>query len=216
MMVPRSSPYIHVGWLRKLMVGGNSCEWASWFKAHYQNYDKVPGDFNLASWKVNHTALLAKIRGEREAEGKVVLLEDQNRFSLRGKTGITLAGVPDLIALCGANAGTIYDAKTGRPNDADVVQVMIYMWALPLARSEYKGFQFDGVVSYADQEVPIPNTAISGSFVEKLVSMIQRVGGDQPANRIPSASECQFCEITIGDCPDRVDDEEGCGVTDAF
>jgi hypothetical protein len=216
MMVPRSAPYIHVGWLRKLIVGGNSCEWASWFKAHYQNYDKVPSDFNLASWKVNHTALLANIRSDREAEGKTVLLEDQNKFSLRGKSGITLAGVPDLIALDGPKTATIYDAKTGKPNDADVAQVMIYMWALPLARMEYRGFKFDGIISYSDQEVPVPNTAITPSFVEKLVGMIQRVGGEQPANLVPSASECRFCEITLADCPNRIESEEDFGVTDAF
>lgn len=216
MIVPRPSPYIHVGWLRKLLVGGNSCEWSSWFKAHYQNYEKMPSDFNLASWKVNHTALLAKIREDRLAEGKRVLLEDQNKFTLRGKTGIILAGVPDLLALGEANSGTIYDAKTGKPNEADVAQVMIYMWALPLARSEYRGFKFDGIISYSDQEIPVPHTALTDGFIGRLVQMIQRVGGEHPANRVPSASECKFCEITTTDCPGRVDAEDVWGVTDAF
>jgi len=216
MKVPRSSPYIHVGWLRKLLVGGDSCEWASWFKAHYQNYDKAPSDFNLASWKMNHTTLLARIRQDREAESKVVLLEDQNRFSLRGKSGITLAGVPDLITLDGINTGTIYDAKTGKPNEADAVQVMIYMWALPLSRTEYKGFQFNGVVSYSDHEVPIPNTAVTDDFIGKLVGIIQRIGGPDAANRVPSGSECRFCDITKIDCSERIDGDQACGFTDVF
>lgn len=216
MIVPRTAPYIHVGWLRKLLVGGNCCEWAAWFKAHYQNYEKMPSDFNLASWKVNHTALLTRIREDREAEGKAVLLEDQNRFILRGKTGITLAGVPDLIVINGTNTATIYDAKTGKQNDADVAQVMVYMWALPLARTEYKGFTFDGIVSYEDEEVPVPSSAVTPSFIEKLVSLIQRVGAQEAANQVPSASECRFCEITRGDCSARIDGEEDFGITDAF
>jgi hypothetical protein len=38
-----------------------------------------------------------------------------------------LAGTPDLVALR-ADAGTVYDIKTGKPRVSDQVQVMIYMY----------------------------------------------------------------------------------------
>ena len=36
---------------------------------------------------------------------------------------------------------------------------------------------------------------------------IERVGGATPAVKVPSLSECRFCEITAADCPERVDEE---------
>ena len=55
MPVVRDGPYIWVTWLTKLMVGENSCEWAAWFKSHFQGYDKVPNDFDVTAWQMAHT-----------------------------------------------------------------------------------------------------------------------------------------------------------------
>ena len=44
----REHPYIWTTWLPRLLTGENSCEWAIWFKAHHQNWAKVPSDFNQA------------------------------------------------------------------------------------------------------------------------------------------------------------------------
>ena len=54
----RDFPYIWATWLPKLLTGENSCEWAVWFKAHYQGWDRPPSDFNQSEWMVRHTALL--------------------------------------------------------------------------------------------------------------------------------------------------------------
>ena len=54
----RERPYIWTTWLPRLLTGENSCEWAIWFKAHHQNWAKVPSDFNQAEWMLNHTSLL--------------------------------------------------------------------------------------------------------------------------------------------------------------
>ena len=60
----REHPYIWATWLPRLLTGENSCEWAVWFKAHYQDWTKVPSDFNQAQWILNHTALLNKRKAE--------------------------------------------------------------------------------------------------------------------------------------------------------
>ena len=49
----REHPYIWATWLPRLLTGEHSCEWAIWFKAHHQNWIKVPSDFNQAEWMLN-------------------------------------------------------------------------------------------------------------------------------------------------------------------
>ena len=93
----REHPYTWATWLPRLLAGEHSCEWAVWFKAHYQDWTKVPSDFNQAQWMLNHTALLNERITKWEVGGFDVDVEAQNRFELRGKSA-TLAGRPDLVA----------------------------------------------------------------------------------------------------------------------
>ena len=51
----REHPYIWATWLAKLLTSENSCEWAVWFKAHYQDWTRTPSEFNQAEWMLNHT-----------------------------------------------------------------------------------------------------------------------------------------------------------------
>lgn len=183
------------------MVGDNSCEWATWFKAHYQGYEKVPSDFDVDAWQMAHTADLNDLRLRLEADGRAVFTENQNSFRLKGWSA-TLAGTPDLISLSGS-AGTIYDVKTGRPRSAHSAQIMVYMWAIPRALPQYKDVVFDGKVVYRDHEVDIPAVAVNERFIDSLTQLIRRVGSLEPARKVPSPSECGFCDITKGDCADR-------------
>ena len=79
--ISRPSPFFWVTWLTKLLVGENSCEWAAWFKGHYQKYEKIPNGFDLTSWQMNHTALVNQIRSQLEEAGKPVFAENQNAFT---------------------------------------------------------------------------------------------------------------------------------------
>ncbi len=203
MAAPRTEPYIWTTWLTKLLVGEDSCEWASWFKAHNKTYDRVPSTFDQATWQMQHTALLADTRDKLEAGGYAVFTERQNAFRLRGRTGITLGGRPDLIATLGRR-GIILDAKTGQPRTSDHVQVMIYMWATSLALHQYKGMIFEGKVVYEDHEVPIPATAIDEPFKRNLTELIKRVGGNSPLRKVPSTTECEYCPISATECPERI------------
>ena len=200
----RSEPYIWTTWLTKLLVGEESCEWGAWFKAHNQSYDKVPDTFDRTKWQIEHTALLRDIREKLESESYVVFLERQNNFRLRGRqSGIVVGGQPDLIAVKG-NLGLICDAKTGQARPSDHVQVMIYMWAIPLAFRQYSAVTFDGEVTYQDQQVPIPSSAINESFISNLAKLVQRVGGSKPLSKVPSAAECGFCQIASTECSERI------------
>jgi hypothetical protein len=198
--------YIQVKLLTWLLSGEKSCRWASWFQAHHRDFDRAPDDdqSNLAKWKMQHTELMEKARNRMERRRYAVATEWQNQFRLRGKTGIILAGKPDLIAVKG-DMGVILDAKTGRPWEADVVQVMIYMWAVPQCFDEYQGVTFRGRLLYKNgKEVTIPAEQVDEAFERKLVRLIEKVGGSKPLRKVPSADECRFCPISRKECPERV------------
>lgn len=204
----RSGPYIWVTWLSRLLVGDLSCEWASWFRAHHKNYAKTPSGFDMAKWQISHTALLNETRDKIESEGRSVLVESQNYFILRGKSGTALGGKPDLVALDeDGGGGTIYDVKTGRHRDSDIAQALIYMYALPHL-SRHRGRRFDGKVVYGDGgAVEIPADAVDDAFRDNLHALIRRIAAPQPARRAPSALECRICDLTSADCPERVEED---------
>ena len=132
----REHPHIWAAWLPRLLTGENSCEWAIWFKAHHQDWTKVPSDFNQAQWILNHTALLNKRKAEWELSHYNVAIEGQNSFQLRGRSA-TLAGKPDLITQRDGQA-VIVDVKTGQDSPGHVVGVMIYLYAIPRALEQYQ------------------------------------------------------------------------------
>ena len=202
---PRENPYIWVTWLAKLLAGESSCEWSAWFRAHYQDWAKPPSDFNQAQWMLDHTALVNQARESREKLDYTVFTEGQNSFRLRGRAA-TVAGKPDLIAVKGGDA-VIIDAKTGKPGPAHSAQLLIYMYGLPRALEQYRGVEFRGHVIYPDANVQIPASGLDSKFVENLGGLIRRLASETPARRVPSGPECRFCDITAGDCPERVEEE---------
>ena len=198
----RDSPYIWATWLARLRAGEAHCEWAGWFRAHYRDWTKPPSDFDSARWTADHTELVNQARESREALGYEVFTENQNSFRLRGATA-TLAGKPDLIAIKGRDA-VVIDAKTGRNSPHHPVQVMIYQYAVPRALEEYRGMEFRGHVIYPDGNVQIPVSGVDRKFIDRLGGLIQRLADETPARRVPSASECRWCDITSEDCNDKI------------
>ena len=205
MAVQRDMPYIWITWLTKLLVGENSCEWATWFRANHEggSYDKVPSTFDATEWKLKHTELLTSVRSNMEADGRTVFTESQNSFKLKGSTAI-LAGKPDLITVSDG-VGTVLDVKTGEPSPSHHVQVMLYMYSIPKAFQQYRGVVFDGKVVYQDHEDYVPNSAVDDTFIGNLSNLIQRLVSPSPARRVPSGVECGFCNITAADCSERME-----------
>ena len=212
----REHPYIWATWLAKLLTGENSCEWASWFRAHHQDWTKPPSDFDQSRWMLDHTALVNSERESHENWGYTVYTENQNAFRLRGRSA-TLAGKPDLIAVKGHGA-VIIDAKTGKHSHSHAAQVKIYQYAVPKALAQHRGTQFQGHVVYADgKQVGVPVSGVDREFVKRLGALIRKLASDTPARKVPSAQECRFCDITGADCPDRIEGGAGEeGITQDF
>ena len=101
----------------------------------------------------------------------------------------------------------IVDAKMGLESSNHVVQVMIYLYAIPRALERYRAAKLRGQVTYRDHTVRIPRGGIDNGFIEDLGTLIRRVSAVTPPQRVPSFAECPFCDIMAADCPDRV---EGC------
>ena len=197
-------PYIWVTTLAKLLTGENSCEWAGWFKAHYQSWDKPPSDFDSTTWMLKHTALVNRERESFENIGYEVHTENQNLFRLKGATA-TIAGKPDLIGEK-TNEILISDAKTGNCNPSHRARVQIYQYAIPKSLPRFKDKPAGAQVRYPDSYVGSPASSVTPDFVASLSSLIRRLAHDVPARRVPSAQKCRYCEITRADCPDRIED----------
>ena len=200
----RDFPYIWTTWLPRLLTGENSCEWAIWFKAHHEHWERVPSDFDQTQWLLNHTALLAEHKNEWAERGNTMYVENQNSFRLQGETAI-LAGKPDLIVMTGENA-LIIDVKTGREQPSHRAQVMIYQFAIPRALPQYEDVRIAGEVVYPTKTERVPVGALAGQFIDQLGSLIRRLASDTQAQRVPSRGECSFCDISAADCPQRIDE----------
>ena len=153
---------------------------------------------------LDHTALLKERITNREVGGFDVDVEAQNRFELRGKSA-TLAGRPDLVARRDDEA-VIVDAKTGQENPGHVVQVMIYLYAIPRVLERYRTLKLRGQATYLDHTVRIPAEVVDDQFIQSLGTLIRRLAADKPPTRVPSRQECRFCDISAADCPERVDE----------
>lgn len=205
MTVRRDGTYVWVTWLSRLMAGDVSCEWGTWFKSHFKDYAKAPSDFDFASWTVNHTRLLRQLRLERQAAGEQVLIEGQTQFYFeRRATGLVLSGKPDLLAVSGGSVG-VYDAKTGQPRSADTVQVMIYMFCVPRCNPDFQTKTFKGTVVYEDHRVEIPPGAINEEFERNLDYFLDVLDSEDEPMKVPSPSECRFCDIALTECAERVE-----------
>ncbi|SRR6266852_5457281 len=201
MAAARDGVYIWVTWVSKVMAGEQSCEWASWFKAH-NTYAKLPSDFNQAGWTIEHTRKLRELQVERRKLGEQVSVEAANSIKYCLSNTVTLAGKPDLIGVAKSGA-TIFDVKTGQPKTSDSVQVMIYMHLVPLVIPRYSGTRFAGCVVYNENRVVIPPEAIDATFLDNFRYFLDIIGGVEEPLKSPSATECRFCDIPKSECAER-------------
>ena len=200
----RDGVFVWVTWLPKLMAGEQQCEWSPWLKANYEYYERVTDDFDAVAWKVEHTRLLRDLRIERQKAGNQIFIESQNKFKFKTPDGIVISGTPDMIELTKKGHGIIYDAKTGQKVQSHQIQVMIYMYLMPLARPEWAGTVFDGAVQYKDGTIPVPASAINDAFKDNFNYFIKILASNQPPVKTPSESNCRFCDVHKQECSERI------------
>ena len=202
---PRDGLYVWVTWLSKLMSGEVQCHWGAWFRTHYSGYRTQPVDAQLANWTVEHNQHLAELISERKALGEVAYKEDQNRFRVRRASGLVIAGRPDLITYTETTGQyTVYDVKTGKQKQSDIIQVMLYCYCLPYASPIYKGKTLNGCVIYKTDRVEVPPQMIDDAFTKKAVYFLNIVESPDAPDKYPSPVECKYCDLSSEDCPEKL------------
>ena len=81
---------------------------------------------------------------------------------------------------------------------------------MPRAIPEFREARVAGEIIYPSrtQRVPqggIDQGGIDQGFIEDLSALIRRIAAPEAPHRVPSAPECRFCDITVADCPERVE-----------
>ena len=79
----------------------------------YNNWAKVPSEFNQTEWLLRPPALLNEVRSYWQMQGHSISVDDRNSFRLRRSSTI-LAGKPNPAALKGKEAVHIYVKMDGR------------------------------------------------------------------------------------------------------
>jgi len=211
----RKQPFVWPSWISKLIAGEDHCFWKVWFKSHFTKFDKMPSDFNTASWVIKHTAMIRQRTEALERLGYRVMIEDQNSFSWDYK-GAQVNGKPDIVAFGQEenfkgemeNESVIEDIKSGKCKTSDQVQVWLYQIILPKAMPEYESVRFKGTVVYKPgvKDVPIPETIVDdASLKTEVINTIDKViGPEMDARCTPSRGECRFWDITSADCAQRI------------
>jgi len=203
----RSNPFLWVTWLSRLMAGERQCQWACWFRSHYR-WQKLPSGSDLARWTAEHAALVHARRTKLEAQGFTVYTEEQNSFTLIGRTGIEVSGRPDIVAIRGSEI-YVEDCKTGTPRHSDHLQLLAYMLLLPHVEGPCKGRRLEGRIVYSNAVIDVPSSRIDSGLKELFRRTVLTIGGSEPAKRVPSWGECRYCDIAKADCPERIEIRPG-------
>ena len=214
-MTPRSFPYIWVTWITGVLAGDDLCEWAPWFKAHYQGYPKVRNGNGalLVQWKADHADQVRQRAAELTAEGWTVYLERQNKLKVKGHTA-ELGGVADIVAVklppaddttCPVEA-LIVDVKSGKERDKDVWQVFVYMRFLPKVHDVLRHFKdrlvLHGEVRYPTGAVEFSEASLTEKTRARIETTIKKLALPVVPAKMPSEDECLYCDV--GPCPARV------------
>ena len=201
--IKRQNRYTWVTWLKGLLSGEEQCQWQPWFKSRFK-YEKVPSGFDLASWNADHTALLNKRVTDLRREGWTVQVENQNKFTIVGKSTV-LSGKVDIIA---TKPGLLLvsDAKTGQQRNSDFHQVLLYLFAIPIAFPDLVvGRSMRGEVCYKNSRiVDVPANLLKPERRKEILDVLAMIGSDVEPEKVPSQNGCAFCDIGPQDCDKRM------------
>lgn len=197
----RWAPYIWPTWLSGLISGDKHCWWSAWFRAHFHYKKRVEENNDMRLWRAKHASAVQSRVAQLIAHDWAVSTEDQNRLNVKGKSA-TIGGCPDIVAhQTLSSIIRVEDVKTGKQRDSDYWQVLIYMFLLTLAGSQYEGMPIEGGVIYNDSTREILHEDLLKSK-QHIVDAIKMVSGATQPQRTPSAAECERCDIAC--CPDRI------------
>ena len=206
--------WIWVTWLTKIMALENACAWALWFKSRHQ-YEKLPRGGELERWTQEHDALVQHRAKQLEAAGYSVYVEDHNKFTVRGSSGATISGKPDIVAIKDSVA-IFEDCKTGKKRASDHYQVLLYIILGAHLTGLMNCSSLEGNVVYTDCVEPVDVSLIEDTKV-KLRNLVAIAISPSPPSASPSSRECLYCDIADYYCDERINGaDDSIYITDAF
>lgn len=222
-------PWINVTSIRGLLAGDDKCRWAAWFRARfgYGKHVREDDDFDMDQWRRDHDAMVATRARILENAGYTVYLEGQNEFKIEGKFAI-LKGKPDIVAvramsvepMRGPDPGLpttampmpasydvlVVDCKTGREKDSDRWQLLCYLFGYTIA--EHPGFPkgnpVRGEVEYRDKSYHVKAEQFTPRERQAILAEIGTIASENEPMRMPSETECHYCDIPATECKSRV------------
>lgn len=196
----RKTPYINVTWLKHYLIGNRLCRWSIWHRIH--NYYQKKSNFDVVKHKMKHTPFLKETMQSYEGQGYEVVPEyDVKVYGEKAE----LHGKVDLIALR-EDGNLIIECKTGKPNEIDKIQLLLYIWALPRTHGRFRGARFDGILAYKNYDVEISSIEVDEEFVTHFSQFTTDIMNAEPDRKYPSPRECKWCDV--GDCDERNEEEE--------
>lgn len=79
----RTQPYIWTTWITKFLAGDNSCEWATWYKAHHEVPSRSKG--NMDEWRIMNQAVTTQENMNSTHNGSAKqddqILDDKNDWA---------------------------------------------------------------------------------------------------------------------------------------
>lgn len=207
-------PIIWAAYLNKLITGGATCEHSGWFRSQFYGFDRhvKPIPFDFASWEIEQKELLDKVYPElKKRFPRISRDAEKNRFDLVGTRSRAILRVQPHFIGASATEVLIADVRTGKPQEEHIIQILIYMWALPKnekLKALFEGRKMSGEIHYKSGDVVTVDwerDATQG-FKDRLVYLLQAFGKDQPCEKHPTKFDCNDCPIAASDCPDRFDE----------
>jgi hypothetical protein len=201
-MEPRTGlPNFWCTHIAKALVGEQPCMLQPWLAGRFV----LPrtSSSSITEWKAAHSALLQTVIKERSDQGWRCKVEQF--FRVTGQHGV-VSGKVDLILQQKDKRPRIVDAKSGRPKDSDVTQVLIEMCLVPLAWSA-PTMQFEGEVVYASGGGIVLEPREAESIKPRLFALVRQLATMERPNPSPSRDACLFCDVPDSECPDRWRDD---------
>lgn len=206
--VRRDDPHISPVQLAGLLAGDAHCQWASWFRAHHEDWERRPIlSVSYVDCRSDYTFRLISCIRRFEQEGYKVSNGGPNSYLFR-IGGLVLSGRPDVIAIKGDDCVVIDFPRVNPefdPIHSHEFQVMMHMYALPQSMERLRDMAPRGQLEFWEGLVDIPASTVDREFIERLHGLAERLASGGVPARVPSPRECGACDITEADCPERMD-----------
>ncbi len=182
---------ISVSVLSKIMAGQETCLFKIWHKMRHKEKDKTVSK-ELASWIANHTKMVTDLSVALK-EGHLIREKWLAVEILKG----TLLGKPDLIHI-EDNSTTVYECKSGERNEADCIQILVYIYILNKLKP-YGDKLLTGLLCYDTLTIKYTIDDIPKNLQSQIEDYFSLLLNEEPPPRCAGDS-CRHCTI---ECNER-------------